>query len=49
MIQTKKLAFVNRLIYDVFLTDTRLFDLFMKAFIFNRMTIANVNLYNAAL
>ena len=30
-------------IYDVFLTDVRLFDLFMKAFIFNRMTITDVN------
>ena len=48
MIQTKKLAFVNISICDVSLTDVRLFDLFMKAFIFNRMTITNVNSYDIA-
>ena len=45
MIQTKKLVFVNISICDVFLIDARLFDLFIKAFIFNYVTIANVNSY----
>ena len=48
MIQTEKLAFVNMLTYDVSLTDARLFDLFIKAFIFNRVTIADVNSYDVA-
>ena len=37
------------LICDIFLIDTRLYNLFMKAFIFNRMTITDMNLYNVAL
>ena len=49
MIQTKKFASVNMSIYDMSLTDARLFDLFIKAFIFNCMTITNVNSYNVAL
>ena len=48
MIQTKKLAFVNILIYDMSLTDARLFNLFMKTFIFNRVTIIDINLYDIA-
>ena len=43
MIQTEKLAFVNMSTYDILLTDARLFDLFMKTFIFNRVKIADVN------
>ena len=49
VIQTKKFTFVNILIYDMFLTDVYLFNLFMKAFIFNHVTITDVNLYNVAL
>ena len=48
VIQIKKLAFVNMSIYNVSLIDVRLFNLFMRVFIFNRVTIANVNSYNIA-
>ena len=48
MIQTEDFAFVNMLIYDVFLTDARLSDLFIKTFIFNYVTIADVNSYDVA-
>ena len=34
---------------DVLLTDVYLFDLFMKAFIFNRVTIIDVNSHDVAL
>ena len=48
MIQIEKLVFIDRLTYDVSLTDARLSNLFIKIFIFNRMTIANVNSYDVA-
>ena len=49
MIQIKEFVFVNMLIYDIFLVDARLSDLFIKVFIFNCVTITDVNSYNIAL
>ena len=49
MIQTEKLTFVNILICDIFLINVCLFNLFIKVFIFNRVTIANVNSYDVVL
>ena len=49
MIEIKKLVFVNILTCDMSLTDARLFNLFIKTFVYNCITIADVISYNVAL